>query len=540
MSIPGTAPQFIYIHPLGNPHEEVIPYGLIGAINNIKQEKLGIYDFQLELCHLAGAKVIAIDIHWYHSLAPAIELARYLRKQTQAKLITGGYTAHLFAAFLMADKIFDTVITGPAEAQLPHYCGEQAVLPVPLAQSVYNATDYFSVDWFPAFAMQQHREWPVLPFTKGPCQLESTEPGGYCCTCYAHREKHNYFFAGCPQWRSPESVKADLIRLSQDTAINDIFLFHDPFSVAGNPYAGLLQHSYALNLHLYPAAFYNAALLDKLQACFQRTALYFYCLNLETFSGSTGHSFLAACRERGIPVTCLALRPPTAQVAHFLESNNVILRDNYSDTLALPSPFAVNKEALFNEYYRRSLKFFLEKNLFKLAPAYIQAVDNWLGGRTVTIPCSGSDSPGDTPVDRKIAAGAGFPDTVFAVAYLVKKRFHDKIMKIVQTDLVSPPLLLNHLVYNANRPCFVINYTLKPGCAPAMGCAVSFCRGKEVFLYALYLPFPDGETAPEPGQPFYLQIEADLEHIVLRICPGTSTAGTTAACAPAAPGGCYA
>ena len=137
----------LYIHPLGDSpkfskkyaskesNEDhyfgFIPMGIIGIINNLKNNNIKVKginlplkkrvnpSFDLKKClEFYKPKVILIDMHWYVHIKNGIEIAKECKKTLNSRIVVGGLSATEFYKQLLNIKEIDYVIKGNAEKPL--------------------------------------------------------------------------------------------------------------------------------------------------------------------------------------------------------------------------------------------------------------------------------------------------------------------------------------------------------------------------------------------------------------------------------------
>lgn len=277
--------------------------GIIGLMNSLDYRKLGRMYYEVNSSDILETKVIAMDIHWYQSMQPAARLAsRCKRLNPSVKIIVGGYTATIFAEFILENSEIDYVIKGDAElpffllvqaiidggdiSEIPNVCSREQSnkIKYSISQADFDKLDNISIDWFPSFkrkvAYYQSIRFPTsvypwVPVYRG-CKYD-------CKSClasntYQYELTGRYLIA-----RSPESVVEDLVRLSNDPQIRMAYVFTDFIDVLGEKYAESI-FSLKYNLSLY-YEFYNLpclSIFEQFIECFPGSTLMFTTMQNHT------------------------------------------------------------------------------------------------------------------------------------------------------------------------------------------------------------------------------------------------------------------
>ena len=170
---PGKQPVgFPYDQAHSDPAYEIIPVGIIGLLNLLRQHGLSVHglnypmermiDPAFELAawaqRLGQPQMVLIDLHWYEHSFGALNMAEICRILfPQAPIVLGGLTASLFADEILRDyPHVDYIIRGDAEEPL-----------LRLSQAVCGADDWPGVNM---------GDIPNLSFRQGgqPCHNERT------------------------------------------------------------------------------------------------------------------------------------------------------------------------------------------------------------------------------------------------------------------------------------------------------------------------------------------------------------------------------
>ncbi len=282
--------EVLYIHPFSQLNRnDIIPMGIMGLMNSLNCRKLGKMYYEVNNSDILNTKIVVMDIHWYHSMKSAADLAlRCKRVNPSAKIIVGGYTATIFAEFILGNFKVDYVIKGDAEypfilltkaiienlgtTMIPNVCSNKQnnEITYSISQKDFDNLDNISLDWFPTLKRKivyyQSSSflsfiYPWIPIYRG-CK--------YSCDYCLGSNTYQYKLTGrALVWRSSESVVQDLIRLNNDRNIKTIYIFHDFIDVLGEDYAKkVLSRKYNFSLCY---EFYNLPsfpILNQMIECF--------------------------------------------------------------------------------------------------------------------------------------------------------------------------------------------------------------------------------------------------------------------------------
>ena len=213
----------------------VVPMGAIDLMNRLQVQKLGLYAREVKTEHVRRARVIAIPVHWFYSMAPALRIAEaYKRVNPDVAIVTGGYTATLFDEELVGTGHFDYVVRGDGEEVFPDLIerlvdgGSVESLAAittrdfrsddrcPAATRSYDCGNYRDIGWFPSFErlamrLQRARDvsylFPWVPVAKG-CLYD-------CRDCFANEASQRTLCGRGVLERSARAVRADLHYWSQ-------------------------------------------------------------------------------------------------------------------------------------------------------------------------------------------------------------------------------------------------------------------------------------------------------------------------------------
>ncbi len=176
----------LYAHPYGHVLDELVPMGAVALMNRIPAPKLGRFAWELSEADIQQAAVLAMDLHWYFSIAAVGWIASAVKAiRPDLPIVLGGITASFYARHLIETLDIDHVVQGDGEVAFPALVealrqGQPApVLPnvwsrggsqpllVPVTARQYDANDYLTLDWFPALAAHtraSHAEHAREPF----------------------------------------------------------------------------------------------------------------------------------------------------------------------------------------------------------------------------------------------------------------------------------------------------------------------------------------------------------------------------------------
>jgi hypothetical protein len=253
----GVDPRVLYIHPWGHESPEVLPAGVIAAINLLPDKALGRYGEEVTRAEIRDARVILIDVHWFFPLGILGDLVREIRRiNHEVDVVVGGITAAFYAPLILSRYPIDFVMTGDVEVSfarlIEHLLAGERPPPLPnvwqrgapppvrerVAPSVFNTLDWLTIDWFPrhwervrryheayrARALEdlafdrfayQNTWHPILPLVRGCIRS--------CDHCYA--SYHDVVFGSGLRVRSPEALARDLGRLEERGGLSFINLY---------------------------------------------------------------------------------------------------------------------------------------------------------------------------------------------------------------------------------------------------------------------------------------------------------------------------
>ncbi|MFH1605628.1 MAG: hypothetical protein ABIH03_17180 [Pseudomonadota bacterium] len=229
----------LYIHPdtlmLMDP---MVPVGVVPLMNASPLPVRGRLWNEVTDAEIAGATVVALDLHWYPALPSYQQLARRVRRVApRTPIITGGYTASAFAPELVRRGLADYVVTGDADKPFPLLVtrlldgGETAEIPNvvsarqdrpahwSLTQECFDVLNYRDYDFLPALKAyarviqekalrRQARQsfFPYIIINRG-CNTD-------CPACMGSAKLHKIWSGRGALWRSPAAVKQDITHFS--------------------------------------------------------------------------------------------------------------------------------------------------------------------------------------------------------------------------------------------------------------------------------------------------------------------------------------
>jgi len=298
--------DILYIHPFSQlSRSEIIPMGTIGLMNSlIGYHKIGKMYYEVNDSDILKTKIIAMDIHWYYAMHPAMQLASHCKKLNPSiKIIVGGYTATIFAEFILENMEVDYVIKGDAElpffllvqaiinggdvSKIPNVCSREQKnnkIQYSISQTDFDKLDNISIEWFPSFKKKvvyyQSINFPAfvypwIPIHRG-CKYNCESCLG--SNIYQYELTGRYLVA-----RSPERVVEDFICLSDNPQIRMAYIFTDFIDVLGEEYTKIVfSRRYNLSLAY---EFYNLpelSILERFTECFPESILIFTTMQNHT------------------------------------------------------------------------------------------------------------------------------------------------------------------------------------------------------------------------------------------------------------------
>ncbi|MDG1481013.1 MAG: cobalamin-dependent protein [Myxococcota bacterium] len=176
----------LYAHPYGHVLDELVPMGAVALMNRIPAPKRGRFAWELSESDIQQASVLAMDLHWYFSIAAVGWIAAAVKAlRPDLPIVLGGITASFYARHLIETLDIDHVVQGDGEGAFPALVdalrqghpaprlpnvwsrGGSQPLQVPVTPRQYDANDYLTLDWFPALAAHtraNHAAYAARPF----------------------------------------------------------------------------------------------------------------------------------------------------------------------------------------------------------------------------------------------------------------------------------------------------------------------------------------------------------------------------------------
>jgi len=290
--------DLLYIHPehrsVGK--NDIIPMGVIGLMNSLSCDKLGVHLKEATASLVRKARIVAMDIHWYLSLYSAISAAGWIKKiNPSVKIVTGGYTATVFSDTIVKNTDIDFVVKGDAEVpfkllveklldgenrpETPNLATREYSTPHSfyLTEDIYDSFDYINIDWFPSLKKQvaqyQKNRYPVtvypfIPVFKGCIHN--------CEFCYGNPSIQMKLCKRGKVTRSAERVIKDLVFLSDNPDIRTAYMIMDFIEHPGGEYSDkIFSGNYDLNIYYEFFNYPPVSEIDKMLAAFNHCFLYF-------------------------------------------------------------------------------------------------------------------------------------------------------------------------------------------------------------------------------------------------------------------------
>ncbi len=287
----------LYIHPYGgHSFRRVVPMGAIALINAVSGSKLGRFDFDVTDSDIARAKIIAMDVHWFYSLASAGRLVRRIRRiNPRARIIIGGYTAGIFHRQLVDKWGVDYVVIGDADRPFPELVGrildgDDGGLPpnvtsadmtgevtYTISGEEFDSMDFITIDWFPSLqnwiyksqrSIFSHFVYPYLNVFRG-CQFK--------CECMGNFKYQKALMGRGMVFRSPEAVASDFDRFHADSKIQYVYIVsHDPLEYPSMGYVDKIftkKRNFSLEYMFYRLP--KVEELEIINSCFTSVHLIF-------------------------------------------------------------------------------------------------------------------------------------------------------------------------------------------------------------------------------------------------------------------------
>ncbi|MGM5483113.1 MAG: cobalamin-dependent protein [Nanobdellota archaeon] len=262
--------DLLYVHPYaGHYHYAIIPTGVISIMNNLECKKLGKFYFDVQKKDIKNTKIIAMDLHWYHSLYHVRKLCRkYKSINPNVKIVLGGYTASVFDSILIKDFDCDYIIRGdgeePMKRLVKRIIKNQSTRNIPnlthkafrntmsfaLDNSSFEALNYTTIDWFPQLVKiinRLHNKLPssnlaVYPFLQGIKGCHKN-----CRGCYGNRKNQKLLFNRCYLEKTPSKLINEL-KEYEKSGIRQINILTDLINTSGMKIYPVFDLKYNLNL----------------------------------------------------------------------------------------------------------------------------------------------------------------------------------------------------------------------------------------------------------------------------------------------------
>jgi len=293
--------RVLFVHPVVNLLNGfvLLPFSVPALIKRVPMPIHGCYDSELSADDVRRADAILMDVHWYHQLKGALELAKWMKEvNPNCTIVTGGITASLYARVMVDRFDFDYVIRGDAEFSLPLLVmalleGQSDLSSIPnligkmgfetpwtyaLKQKDFNENDFLYFDFFPSFKSDLERfhaskpGWPVfshpyiIPFRGCPVDCN-------CCAGSVGEQKK--IFHRTAVIRSAGKVAEDLDRMNQNphfyfvnSYLDFVTIMHDSYlqEVLRKPTRLKIHHEFAAppsmdKLELLLSSFKGGAIL---------------------------------------------------------------------------------------------------------------------------------------------------------------------------------------------------------------------------------------------------------------------------------------
>jgi hypothetical protein len=489
----------LYVHPFGHPEDDVLPVGLVGLVNALPIPKLGVYPHELTPELVRCARVLLMDIHWYHGLWGARAVSRAVRSAApDTVIVVGGYTASAMAESLVLDEVADFVVVGDAERPLPELLRRLAtgsdVHDVPnlvgkgfrtlrnyvLTEQDYARSDSQTIDWFPSLwakVASAHAVRPILtkhpavPIYKG-CSPLLEGASAYCTGCWGQPRIQRQLTGRALVHRAAADVRADLVRLSTHSVFKRVHLFDDPISMLGEAYAAeLFRDRYDLELYMEPHRFFSTSLLEQMASAFNRVELMFYHQDLaKTLARreTAALGFLECARDRNIKISLCAFERTPIDLEDTAREFGVEILRNEDEILELPDPFAASDAAAagYQQFLAKSQSFAVLKLMSQVTPAYLDVAAVQLGlcadsVGLMTKLSSYVDAPhpviGGNPLFRDVMSGANRMDLAFFAAPYARRESRScvSIERTPQSALLASPEPIEAVTYELRERAYL-------------------------------------------------------------------------------------
>jgi len=350
----------LYVHPYtGMLDYSIIPTGAIALMNRINHDKKGMFSFEVKERDLKGAKIIALDLHWFYSLYHVSKLcSEYKRINPLAKIILGGYTATVLADVVIKKMACDYIIKGDADysfprlvdgllngnsiKEIPNLVSKEFATPFSysLTADEFNSCDYLNVDWFLSL-IAIRRRYPLF----GSFVFIQALKGCFnqCNNCYGNDRLQGSISNRGLIVRNAKCLVDEMIAYSQDKSIEDVFMTSDFINIYNDAeFEIIFSHYYDFILHYQFFNYYDRKeIYSRLSKSFRKVRI-----NLPVY-------YYQGCLKKNIPLP---------RLQNFLET--LALFDNINVTLL------IDKELNNNEL------FCLRKTIRNLPNVYFRYDNN--------------------------------------------------------------------------------------------------------------------------------------------------------------------
>lgn len=292
------APPVLYLHPYNHPNFEVIPAGAIAAVNTLRGPVLGRYAHEVTADELTAARVVLLDVHWFFPLAILDDLLGAIRRaRPEVPIVVGGITAAFYGDAFLRRFGVDYLLTGDVEASLPPLVASlldgHTPPPLPgvatqghpgapaqrLSPAEFDGLDWLTIDWFPTLQRQvakRHaaaKSYPPFPSSPHYPVLMATRGCVRRCS-YCHGGYHDRVFGAGLLARSPEGLRRDLLRLSEDPALRYVTIYFGDASSVEHYAPAFSDVSLDLDGFLFFCGVASCEALDTIRSGFAGRAAY--------------------------------------------------------------------------------------------------------------------------------------------------------------------------------------------------------------------------------------------------------------------------
>ncbi|MBW2456416.1 MAG: cobalamin-dependent protein [Deltaproteobacteria bacterium] len=476
--------RVLFVHPFGHPHQETVPYGAVGLMNAIPGPKLGLYAHELTEPLTRDARVVAMDLHWVHGLAPVQAVCRELRRVApRATIVVGGYTATVLATELVARGVADVVVRGDAEHSFPRLVAalraDEDLTAIPnlvtrdgatpftysLDQGDFDAVDYLTIDWFPTLRRQVHLQhagpkvsgdYPLVVTHKGCRSQRRSDP--MCALCYGQPAAQQRLRAGGFVARSPARVRQDLERLSADPLIRRAMILYDVPGSGDELANKIFAQRYDLHLHFEPSQLCSVELLEQVAASFRsiNLALYYADMAAQLTAGDRCAADLVAAAERlGCPVTLFTDQATAPALRELSAARDYQVFSVDDELIEAPDPATPPDQlpALYDEHHPLSARFVMLGLMGRVSPAFLDGVALDLG-RLHDAQLRQDGWLTDNPIRRQLTTGDNPAELSLEIApfRLPADEAMTDLMQVPKAWLLAAPSRLGGLRHNLGEP----------------------------------------------------------------------------------------